>query len=47
VTPQGDVVWEYIAGKDISTKPGVPDLVGAAVYRAYKVPKDWAPANGD
>lgn len=38
VTREGEIVWEYIAGSDF-TNP----LFGAAVYRAYKVPKAWVP----
>jgi hypothetical protein len=38
VTREGEIVWEYIAGADF-TNP----LFGAAVYRAYKVPKSWVP----
>ncbi len=42
VTKEGEVVFEYYAGTG-QTKPGVPGEVGAAVYRAYKVPKHWVP----
>ena len=42
VTTEGEVVWEYYAGTG-QTKPGVPGVVGAAVYRAYRVPKTWVP----
>ncbi|GLI92330.1 hypothetical protein LMG27198_13220 [Methylocystis echinoides] len=45
VTPEGDIVWEYInpyprRGKDPET--GKP-TVNHAVYRAQPVPYDWAP----
>jgi hypothetical protein len=42
VTTEGEVVWEYSAGTG-QTRPGIPGIVGAAVYRAYKVPKTWIP----
>ncbi len=42
VTKEGEVVWEYCAGTG-QTRPGVPGELGAAVYRAYKVPKTWVP----
>ena len=45
VTPQGDIVWEYInpyprRGKDPETGRST---VNHAVYRAQPVPYDWAP----
>jgi len=41
VTKEKEVVWEYIAR---TTSSGMPEQVGAAVYRAYKVPKKWVPS---
>jgi len=44
VTKKGKIVWEYMASTG-DTRPGIPGLVGAAVYRAYKVPKSWVPSD--
>jgi hypothetical protein len=41
VTKNGKIVWEYIA--KVGQDPAIPAIAGAAVYRAYKVPKTWVP----
>lgn len=37
VTPEGEIVWEYVEGT------GIPML--GRVYRAYRVPPEWVPGN--
>jgi len=37
VTPEGEIVWEYIS--PFSVGPAF----GTAVYRAYRVPEEWVP----
>jgi len=42
VTPQGDIIWEYVTphqGKVVGGKPFVDNLI----YRARAVPYDWVP----
>jgi hypothetical protein len=40
VTRHGEIVWEYIAD---GNRQGAPGVIGAAVYRAYRVPYWWVP----
>jgi hypothetical protein len=45
VTPQREVVWEYIWREPEGPgSPGIPFFIGG-VYRAYRVPHNWAPKN--
>jgi hypothetical protein len=42
VTPNNEVVWEYINPFPVAGGAGIPTMVGT-VYRAYRVPYGWAP----
>ena len=41
----GRLVWEFVSPFGPIAPPPVPPLGGNAVYRAYRVPKNWVPKN--
>jgi hypothetical protein len=45
VTQFGEIVWEYIW--KTTEGPGSLLQFGNAVYRAYRIPYDWVPADAD
>ena len=44
VTPQGEIVWEYVSPYFAPSPLGGKAVLSNYVYRAQPVPYDWAPA---